>query len=114
MWSHGETVVWIKRDVGAGQDGNDTYVEVARETIVNVPVAPADANGTGSNENTDAREQVTFGATAFFPADKTPTAMDQVVVRGELWDVQGQPLEWRSIWSSWVPGTPVQLKRVEG
>jgi hypothetical protein len=110
----GETVQVLDGSVGAVNYDGDTRTWPVKATYSNVPVAPADANGTGGNEYTDGRDTVIIGLTAYLPDGATIAATDRLSVRGDLWEVVGQPQPWQSPYTGWRPGIPVALRRVTG
>jgi hypothetical protein len=62
----------------------------------------------------DARNQVVSGYTLYMPAGTAITSANRVVVRGETYDVLGEPAVWRSPFTGWEPGIVVQVERSEG
>jgi hypothetical protein len=62
----------------------------------------------------DARNAVTSGFTLYMPTGTTITATNRVRVRGAVYDVLGEPAEWRSPFTGWAPGVVVQVEKVEG
>ena len=95
-------------------DGNDVATWPTKATYPSCGVAPSDGNGTGGNEQTDARDTVVIGLTVFLPdgADVSPT--DRAIVRGQMWEVVGEPQAWQNPFTGWRPGVPVALRRVKG
>lgn len=110
----GETVVWHQRTI-AGRDalGNDTYT-VVDIAIGNVPVWPVDANAAAGNELTQARDTVIIGLAALLPPGTPVAALDRVTVRGDLYEVNGEPADQRSFLTGWHPGVLINLRRVTG
>lgn len=94
-----------------GQSGASYPVKA---TYTNCAVAPADANGTGGNEFTDARDTVFIGLTVFLPDGAVVAATDRVRARGIDWDVIGEPQQWQSPFTGARPGMAVSLRRVTG
>ena len=95
-------------------DGNDVHSWAPKATYTNVPIAPADANGTGGNEYTDARDTVIIGLTVYLPDGADINAVDRVVARGATWEVVGEPQAWQNPYTGRRPGVPVSLRRVNG
>jgi hypothetical protein len=101
---------------GRDGDGNDVYGETLN--VVQGVYAPADANGTGGNEATDARDTVFEGAAVYLPAP-APTAVDRIRIFGLEFEVDGTPADWSlqpHPFTGWIPSLPVvvRLKRVTG
>lgn len=110
----GETVIHIVRAVaGEDRDGNDDRGDVETE-VRDVGVAPRDGNGTSGNENVQGRDTVVVGLTLFLPAGWKVSATDRFRVRGELYEVDGQPEAFHHPFTGWNPGLPVSVKRVTG
>ena len=106
----GETVTWHHR---AATDELDRYNKpVFADTdddIDDVLVAPALGDEvTGSSDDTSsARITLYFGAVVGVAPD------DQFTVRGERYKVLGNESDWSTGFSSWNPGSLVQLTRTE-
>lgn len=114
-FEHGETVI-LHRQMLATEpdgDGNDVYTDDP-QTIEGVGVAPRDGNGTSGNENTQGRETVIIGLTLFLPAGTRVAATDRFTVRGDPYEVEGQPEAFLSPFTGLNPGLPVAVKRVTG
>lgn len=76
-----------------------------------------EARSTGDEkEPTDdvLRAPVIIGLRVFGPPDMDVTARDRVLVRGEIWQVDGDPEFPVNPFTGWRPGCTVNLKRVEG
>jgi hypothetical protein len=112
-YPYGETVTHIVRTV-TGRDalGNDAFTETST-VISNVAVAPRDSNGS-ANEQTQGRDTVTVGLTIGLPPGTVVNAVDRFIIRGNTYDVEGQPESLLNPFTRWNPGLPVALKRVTG
>lgn len=110
MPSRGETVTIITRTKTGALDakGNDLYGETP------VDVSGAVVWPTGSTETLQRQDQVTTGLTVLLPtsAPVTVTAISAMLVRGERYEVQGNPSDWRSPFTSRRRGFEVHLTRV--
>jgi hypothetical protein len=62
----------------------------------------------------DARNQIVNGFTLYLPAGTAINAQSRVVVRGNTYDVLGEPADWRSPFDGWQPGLVVQVERSRG
>lgn len=62
----------------------------------------------------DARNSVTSGWTVYLPAGTVVTARNRLEVRGLVYDVLGDPADWRAAFSPWAPGLAVQCSRTVG
>lgn len=62
----------------------------------------------------DARNAVTSGFTLYFPPGTPVTAADRVQVRGQVYDVLGEPAVWVNPYTGWVAGTVAQVTHTEG
>ncbi len=110
----GETVQVVRRvQAGVDEDNNPAYSEQV-DAYEQCAVWPSDGNGSGGNEYTDARDTVIIGLTAVLPPGVDAAAIDRVIVRGDEWEVMGDPQRLPSPLTGTDPGTPVQLRRVTG
>ena len=60
----------------------------------------------------DARNAVVSGFTLYLPAGTAITSANRVRVRGTVFEVKGEPADWRL--GSWRPGLVVQVGTVTG
>jgi hypothetical protein len=113
MYPHGETVAVLtagtKTDPYSGEAREDwsTATEV---THSGVAVEPRPS----SEPVQDARNAVTSGFTLYGLPDGAVTAANRVRVRGEVYEILGDPALWRSPFTDWEPGLVVQVGRTEG
>lgn len=96
---------------GQNSDGGDIYTDTT--TVVDGVFAPG-----GSTETTQAGDTVVTQPTVYLPAP-APAAIDQVIVGGVTYEVQGDPADWSiqpNPFTGWVPDLPVvvPLRRVTG
>lgn len=113
----GEDVTILRRQTSVQRDsmGNLIPEYVADEfPCIGVPVWPNDPNGQLTNEFVDARDQVPYSYQAILPTERGISAYDRVSMRGQTWEVVGQPTILRSFFTGWRPGTAVNLRRTEG
>lgn len=110
-YSSGEVVTRRRRQqTGADRYGNPVY------ELVDVVLGETAAFDPGGS-----REPVEVGRT---PTVTTPklyftqwpdlVKTDLVVVRGEVFQIEGDPADWRNPWGSDVGGMVVELERAEG
>ncbi len=90
--------------------GQPTPAPTVKATYTNCAVAPGDARG----EDTFQRDTVEVALTVFLPPGADVTAVDKITVRGETWDVVGEPQPTPSPLTGWDPGVPVALRRSTG
>lgn len=93
-----------------GSPSSERDWEAATGTVVRAVVAArssSEADGAG-------RAAVIVGLTAYLPPGTAVTAHDRLRVRGDMYEVEGEPFEWRSPWSSTASGVEVALSRVSG
>lgn len=83
-------------------------------TTTEVPELAAVEPRPSSEPVQDARNAVISGFTLYLPADSTVTAHKKVGVRGQVYDVLGEPALWRNPFTGWTPGLVVQVGRTEG
>jgi hypothetical protein len=111
MASRGETVTVITRTVtGRDGNGNDVYGDT-----------PLDVDGAvvwprGSTEQLQRQDTVTTGLTVLLPASAPVkvSAISRMIVRGDPYEVDGTPGDWRSPFTRRRPGVEVNLTRVTG
>lgn len=109
----GETVTRIRAGASAGNDryGNPIPGTPAETTIAGAFFAPG---GTQEPVQTG-RAAVIAEPEVYFPGlwpDIVPT--DRLRIRGAVYEVQGDPGDWESPWSTGLGGLAVRLKKVAG
>lgn len=109
-YPYGEDVGISRREViGVDQYGNDVR-ELVTTTVPGCVVWPRT-----SVEYTDARDTVITGITVIFPPETDVSAIDEVIVRGEVYQVQALPFDWsQNPWTNSRTGVQVELERVTG
>lgn len=107
---HGETVEHIaytegERDAhGNIRPGWADPIEVGH-----VAVAP-----TSSDEDTSQGEQVITGLTLYIPTTLDVSYQDRFRVRGDLFEVTGEPFSYTNPFTGWEPGMTVTVRRPQG
>lgn len=113
----GETVYVLQRtQTGADRYGTPVYdwPEPGVE-LRGCGVAPLEIGGQDAAEPPDvARNAVVRQFTVYAPAGAPITAADRLKVRGEVYEVIGEPSDWRSPYSRRRPGLVAKVRRVEG
>lgn len=99
-------------------DTTDQYGDPVPGTTVRTPiegavVAPLLTSGEGET-HTIGRNGVVVGYTLYTPEGVDIRRTDQVEINGDLYDVEGQPGQWVSPYTTWAPGHQVALHRAEG
>ena len=100
-----------QQQTGTDRYGNPVYGDV--DTVLEER-AGFDPGGSREPVEVGRTQTVTTPKLYFrrqFP-DLTPS--DKVIVRGVIFDIQGDPADWRSPYGSDVGGLVVELKRAEG
>lgn len=113
MFPHGETVTVLAAGEVADPYSGETSADWSNPTeteVTDVAVEPRPS----SEPTQDARNAVVSGFTLYMPAGAAITAQNRVIVRGDTYDVLGDPADWRSPFSGWNPGIVVQCGRTEG
>lgn len=115
IWPYPESVTLHRVSIdGVDEYGNDVLVDVT-QTVDGCALWPSDANASGSNEDTQARDLVLSGYTVLMPTGTTVTPYDRVTLPdGLLYEVVGTPGRWRSPLTATDPGVQVMLQRVAG
>jgi hypothetical protein len=108
---NGETVFVLRRVSGATDShGNIGWTWPVRERLDGVKVAPR----SGMETDEPGREAVLAGLVVGLPAGSRVAAVDRMEVRGEVYEVIGEPAVWVNPWSGRESGVHVVLERVEG
>lgn len=58
------------------------------------------------------RDRVTGQWTLAMPFNIDIKSGDRVIFHGETWNVEGEPIVWRSPFTGWAPGQSVQIVRM--
>lgn len=98
------------------QAGTDRYGDPIYETVDEVLRERAAFDPGGAREPVEVgREQVVTEPKLYF-LKQYPDLRDddQVIVRGQVYDIEGIPADWRSPFGSAVGGVVVELKKVDG
>jgi hypothetical protein len=104
----GEDIAVVTRTkAGRNAYGDDVFTE----TTVTVTGAFAPAIG---YELTGAGDTVVAQPQAYLPAGTAVTAASVLVIRGDRYEVDGEPADWRDPFDGWTPGIAVPLRRVTG
>lgn len=114
MFPHGETITRLRAtailDPYSGEPTDFTW---DAPDALEIPDCGINPGGT-SEPTQDGRNAVITRPEVYAPADADVTAGDRLVVRGETYEVDGEPAAWRSPFTGWAPGLVIVLKRVEG
>lgn len=106
----GETVTFIRAGAPTQDDyGNDVPGTPAETDVAGCAVWPRT-----SNEDVQGRLQVIEGLNVVAPYGTDVGPQDRARVRGVLYDVNGDPGEWRSPLTGTKAGVQIELTRVTG
>lgn len=105
----GETVVLLRQT----QSGRDSHGNPVWSTIEH-PVEGCAVWPTGSTEQVQGQDQTSERLTVLAPYGTDVNAIDQVRVRGLVYEVEGLPSSWRSPLTGTRAGVEVRLERVRG
>jgi endonuclease YncB( thermonuclease family) len=104
-----QTVTLIRRTKGVPDAfGNDTWTTAA------TPVQAVYAPGSSSENVGQGRDALTLQPTVYLPGGTDVRAVDAVVIDGDTFEVDGEPIDWRHALTGWNPGVEVRLRRVTG
>lgn len=107
----GEVVTRLRRQqTGVDRYDNPVYAEVSTD----IPGAAFAPEQKSSEPVEVGRTPIITQPTLYFLTRPDFTAGDAVLVRGERYEVDGDPADWRSPWGTGFGGLVVTLKRVEG
>lgn len=98
------------RPQGEDQYGDPIEGESARTTIEGAYVAPRES----SEPSERGRVGVIVGLTLFAPYDTDLLHTDQIEVDGTLYEIEGEPGQWRNPFTDWEAGLTVALRRATG
>jgi len=107
--AHAEPAVIIRKVPSGARDeyGNDLYTTTEIPTMAAVGPKPP-------SEDMQDRDQVTAGVFVWLPAGTVVYATDQMRLRGNLYEVDGDPMAWQSPFTGLVAPVQVLLRRVTG
>lgn len=108
LFPYGDTITLHSR-TGATRDGGNNDVPVYADSTLVGGFAPA-----GSVEVVQGQDTVTTTPSVYLPAGTVVKAVDQMTVRGVLYDVQGDPQDWGHPFTGWQAGIVVRLQGVTG
>ena len=108
----GEPVTVLSAPLAADEYGTPSAErdwDSATSTVIHgCAVAPR-----SSSELTDpGRLAVIVGLTVYLPAGSVVSPQDRMLVRGDLYEVDGEAGVWVSPFTGWSPGVEVALRRV--
>jgi hypothetical protein len=83
-------------------------------TTTNITVTGCVVWPRGSSEKTGNHDLVSTGITVLMPTGTVVKSTDRVQVAGVIYDVDGEPAEWRSPFTNLHSGVQVDLVRVTG
>lgn len=112
FFPHGETAYVLAHLDGAEDShGNpvDSWAAEPGVAIKGCGFAPG-----GSTESGDNRTVIATNPQLFCPPGASITAKDRVKVRGLVFEVVGDPADWKHPMTGWDPGVVVNLERVAG
>lgn len=122
-WTITGEPVWVLPRQNGTPDahGNPVYTWPAHTggTAVKIDgaaVSPRSANGSplSAETNETNRDAVIVGLMVFLPPGSRMTAVDRMYVRGDTYEVVGEPGIWVNPWQQSEEGVQVALERVEG
>jgi hypothetical protein len=98
------------------QTGVDRYDNPVYELVDTVLVERAGFDPGGSREPVEVGREQTITTPKLYFRRQYPDLIDtdQVIVRGVVFDIEGNPPDWKSPYGSAVGGLVVELKRAEG
>lgn len=121
LFPFGETVYLLAYLGDSAEDdhGNplDSWVDAPGVAIPDCAYAPGfgKSGRGGTSEPVEDNRNVVFTTPQLFcPPGTHITTKDRVVVRGLVFEVLGDPADWRHPMTGWGPGVVVDLERVTG
>ena len=107
----GETVGVVRPTTTEGSFGDDalTYGTTPTHEVAGVMVEPR-----SSGEDNAGRQAVIVGLTLYLPTGSDVLPTDHLLVRGELYEAEGPPADWRNPFVPGHGGLVQAVKRVAG
>ncbi len=107
----GETIGVLRPTVTAGRfdDDTTTFPSTPTHLIHDVAVAPG-----SSTEDHDGRSAVVTGLTLYMPAGSDVRPTDQLLIRGLVYEADGDLADWRNPFVAGHGGLVQVVKRVAG
>lgn len=111
VFPHGEPVTVHTATTTTDRYGNEVSSWSAGQTYERCVISRRT-----SDDLTDAgRQGVVVGLAVFFPyPDAAISAHDRLELRGDLWEIVGEPYLYHHAMTGWEPGVSVAVRRVEG
>ena len=111
---HGETVTRQRgTPITDPYSGEATGISWATPTLLTLPGCGFNP-GQSSEPVQDARNAVITRPEVYAPFGSDVLAGDRLVIRGDTYEVDGTPADWRSPFTGWESGMVIPLKRTEG
>ena len=114
MFAHGETVTRLRATtVTDPYSGEATGLDWSSPN--SLAILGCAFNPGGSTEPVqDSRNAVITKPEVYAPVDADVLAGDRLVVRGDTYEVDGRPSDWRNAFTGWAAGLVIKLDLVEG
>lgn len=111
----GETVTVLRGvaevDPFSGEDSNDlNWSEPTATAYENCAVAPS----TTTEPDDPNRSPVIDGLMVFGPYTMDVTARDRLLIRGDVYEIDGEPGFWKNPINGRTPGVQIKAKKVSG
>lgn len=114
MFAYGETATrlraFITLDPYSGEETEKDWSTPYELAIPGCAFNP----GQSSEPDQVGRNAVITQPEVYAPFGSDVLAGDRIVIRGQTFDVDGQPASWVNPFSGWAPGLVITLKGVEG
>jgi hypothetical protein len=112
---YGETVAVVRASLVDDGYGNQTPDWSAATSTPHEGCAVAQgAKGGATEDATGDRNVVVSDLVVFMPAGADVLATDRLEIRGRVYEVVGEPFDWRSPFTGTAFGTAVYCNRAEG
>lgn len=114
LFPHGETVTRLRAAIVTDPYSDEESAEDwASPTSLDIEGCAFNP-GQSSEPLQQARNAVITRPEVYAPPGADILSGDRLVVRGDTYEVQGRPQDWRSPFTGWEPGLVVPLELVEG
>lgn len=108
----GETVTVQTGTATTDRNGNSvvSWADPTETSIDGVALAPIQAG----EDNANSRQGVVIGWTAYIPPGNSIEPTARIVARGNTYEIDGEPADWRDPYTGRKAGLELTLRRVEG
>lgn len=105
---HGEHII-VRSTITERNDYGDTVTDVVEEDWGPCAIAPRT-----STERADSRSPAVIEGLTVYGPNRDLDADDELIIYGEVYQIEGRPGVWRNPFTGWAPGIEVAVTRASG